>query len=95
VPETDVEMEVWYEGTDRFTVELVAPNGSVLARVAPGAAPVILNFRGQVAVMVANRLDDPNNTDNSIGVFLVAGMPAGVYTVRLHGTSVTDGRFHA
>lgn len=95
VPMSDVELEVWYEGADRFTVELVGPNGSVLATVAPGAAPAVLTSGGQVAVMVANRLTDPNNADNTIGVFLVAGMPAGIYTVRLQGTQVTDGRFHA
>ncbi|MBA3314955.1 MAG: S8 family serine peptidase [Planctomycetaceae bacterium] len=95
VPMSDVELEVWYQGSDRFTVELVGPNGAVLAIVAPGAAPAVLASGGQVAVMVANRLNDPNNADNNIGVFLVAGMPAGVYTVRLQGTQVTDGRFHA
>lgn len=96
VPMLDVELEVWYQGAeDRFTVELVAPNGATLAVVAPGATPAVLTSGGQVAVMVANRLSDPNNGDNTIGIFLVAGMPDGVYTVRLQGTEVTDGQFHA
>ena len=95
VPQSDVELEVWYDGADRFTVELIGPNGVVLATVAPGAAPAVLTAGGMVAVLVANRLNDPNNADNSIGVFLSAGMPAGIYTVRLQGAQVTDGRFHA
>lgn len=95
VPQSDVELEVWYGGADRFTVELIGPSGATLATVAPGASPAVLTAGGQVAVLVANRLNDPNNGDNTVGVFLSAGMPAGAYTVRLRGTEVTDGRFHA
>jgi hypothetical protein len=95
VPRSDVELEVWYKSEDRFTVELSAPDGSVLATVAPGASPVTLVAGGQVAVLATNRLQDPNNSDNHIGVFLSAGMPAGTYTVRLKGDKVTDGSFHA
>jgi len=94
-PTSDVELEVWYAGTDRFTVDLVGPNGATLATVAPGAAPATLTANGTVAALVANRLDDPNNRDNNIGIFLAADMPAGTYTVRLHGDTVTDGRYHA
>jgi subtilisin family serine protease len=95
VPRSDLELEVWYKSEDRFTVELSAPDGSVLATVAPGASPVTLEVGGQVAVLVTNRLQDPNNSDNNISVFLSAGMPAGTYTVRLKGDKVTGGSFHA
>jgi subtilisin family serine protease len=94
-PRSDIELEVWYPGADRFTVELLGPNGTTLAIVSPGAPSETLIANGQVAVLVANRLDDPNNHDNMIGVFLSAGMPSGMYTVRLHGDQVADGRFHA
>ena len=36
VPQRDIELEVWYGGRDRFTVELVDPSGVVRATVAPG-----------------------------------------------------------
>ncbi|HEX4961831.1 MAG TPA: S8 family peptidase, partial [Thermoanaerobaculia bacterium] len=94
-PLSDIELEVWYPGADRFTIELLGPNGDSLATVAPGAPSQTLMANGQVAVLVANRLDDPNNHDNMIGIFLSAGMPSGIYTVRLHGDQVSDGRFHA
>jgi subtilisin family serine protease len=93
--QSDIELEVWYEGSDRFTVELVGPNGATLATVSPGAPSQQLMANGKVAVLVANRLDDPNNHDNMIGIFLSDGMPAGIYTIRLHGDQVSDGRFHA
>jgi subtilisin family serine protease len=94
-PLSDVELEVWYSGADRVTVELLGPDGTSLARVAPGAPSQTLVADGQVAVLVANRLDDPNNHDNMIGIFLSAGMPSGIYTVRLHGDDISSGGFHA
>jgi subtilisin family serine protease len=94
-PSSDIELEVWYPGADRLTVELVGPNGATLATVPAGAPSQTLTANGQVAVLVANRLNDPNNHDNMIGVFLSAGMPAGTYTMRLQGDQISDGRFHA
>ena len=87
-------MEVWYVGAERMTVELIGPNGVSLASVTPGTSQT-LTAGGQVAVLIANRLDDPNNHDNMIGVFLSAGMPGGTYTVRLHGDQIHTGAFHA
>ena len=90
----NIELEIWYTGADRFTVELITPNGVSLAMVAPGASQT-LTAGNQVAVFIANRLNDPNNHDNMIGIFLSDGMPGGTYTVRLHGDQVTNGEFHA
>lgn len=93
-PVRDIEMEIWYPGSDRFTVELIGPNGVTLATVAPGGSQT-LTAGEVVAVFIASRLNDPNNYDNMIGVFFAAGMPAGTYKIRLRGDQVTDGRFHA
>lgn len=91
---TSNEMEIWYAGTDRFTLELIAPNGSTVAVVPPGQNRT-LTFQGQVVVFLANRLNDPNNGDNMIGLFLEPNLPAGRWTVRLRGDVVTNGAFHA
>jgi subtilisin family serine protease len=48
-----------------------------------------------VVALLANRLNDPNNHDNMIGIFLLSGMPGGRYIVRLTGEVVTNGKFHA
>ena len=90
----DIEMEIWYPHSDRFSIELIAPNGNSLVTVLPGGSET-LRANGNVAVFVANRLNDPNNQDNMIGIFLSQGMPGGTYTVRLHGDQITDGNFHA
>jgi subtilisin family serine protease len=92
-PVFDLEFELWYKGQDRFTVELVDPSGVVRATVAPGQNKTL--SVGSRTVLVANRLQDPNNGDNMIGVFLSSGIAPGTYIVRLRGDVVTDGRFHA
>lgn len=87
-------MEIWYSGTDRFKVELIAPNGALLATAVPGETKEV-KLGTNVVALLANRLNDPNNYDNMIGVFLMSGMPGGRYVVRLTGNSVSNGRFHA
>ncbi len=88
------EFELWYPGSDRLAVELIAPNGLSLGLVEPGST-LPLEIEGSVVVFVANRLDDPNNHDNMIGIFLEQGLPAGSWIVRVHGLEVRDGSFHA
>jgi subtilisin family serine protease len=93
VPPRDIELEVWYPGADRFTVELLDPAGVARATVGPGANRTLTV--GPRTVFIANRLSDPNNADNMIGIFMARGIAPGIYTVRLRGTTVTNGRFHA
>jgi subtilisin family serine protease len=87
-------LELWYAGADRFRIELYGPNGALLATASPGETKQVVIGTTLVA-LVANRLNDPNNRDNMIGVFLAAGMPGGNYIVRLTGEVVSNGQFHA
>lgn len=91
---TQNELEVWYRGPDRFAMELLAPGGRSLGRIEPGHNGNVQR-QGQVVLFVANRLGEPNNQDNTIGVFLESGLPSGRWTVRLHGVTVQDGTYHA
>ncbi|MBL9176347.1 MAG: S8 family serine peptidase, partial [Verrucomicrobiales bacterium] len=93
-PPGECELEVWFAGVDRFAAELVAPNGQVLTNVGPGENRT-LTSQGIPVVFLTNRLNDPNNHDNVINLFLAAGLPAGTWRMRLRGVTVTDGRFHA
>lgn len=91
---TSNELEIWYAGEDRFTVELLDPDKKRVALVKPQYT--WKNPRDSKELMtIVNRLDDPNNHDNTINVFFERGVRDGVWTLRLHGTSVRDGRFHA
>lgn len=89
-----IELELWYAGADRLSVELIGPSGAALTVAAPGETKQVV-IGTQLVALVANRLNDPNNHDNMIGVFLMGGMPGGRYTVRLTGVGVPPGGFPA
>lgn len=88
------ELEIWYGAEDRFAVELIAPGGQSVGIVEPGQNGELV-IDGQVIIFIGNRLTDPNNNDNMIGVFLEQGLPSGQWIVRLHGRTVVHGAFHA
>lgn len=92
---THKEVELWYDGADRIGVELIDPGGNSLFLVDPGDPPRVLSIGGQIAAVVSNRLSDPNNSDNMIGVFLESTLPTGKWGLRLTGLNITDGKFHA
>lgn len=91
---TSNELEIWYQGEDRFAVEVIAPNGQTQTRVEPGETRA-LQSQGRVVLLAANRLADPNNQDNMIGIFLESGLPLGKWIIRLQGVTIQDGSFHA
>jgi len=62
--------------------------------VEPGQSRTLTNS-GKTVIFIANRLSDPNNGENNIGIFLESDLPAGDWIVRLHGVAVTNGVFHA
>lgn len=91
---TENELELWYPGAGRLTFDLLAPDGSVVGSVAPGQSGTV-SSGGQVMVFAANRLTDPNNGDNMIGVFLSRRAPAGTWRLRLRSTTGKKVAFHA
>jgi subtilisin family serine protease len=91
---TGNELEIWYASEDRFTIDLIDPDGKRVARVKPRCIWEKTDAsRGLMTVV--NRLDDPNNRDNTINVFFERGVRDGVWTLRLRGDHVRDGNFHA
>lgn len=91
---TSNELELWYRKGDLFAVEIIAPDGKSVLRAEPNETKT-LQAGNKTVMLVDNRIGDPNNGDNMIGVFLRRELPPGRWTVRLHGASVDDGRFHA
>jgi subtilisin family serine protease len=97
IPRADAtanEVEIWYAGQDRFTLDLLDPRGHLVAQVKPGELwETPSGCKG--LMIVVNRLDDPNNRDNTINLFFERDVPAGDWTLRLRGDKVRDGHFHA
>jgi subtilisin family serine protease len=96
IPEDDPldhELEIWYPGPDRFDVEVIA-NGRSLLTVATGQTKSMAHS-GKTAILVVSRLNDPNNHDNQIAIFLDKGLEPATWTIRLRGVTVGSGKFHA
>lgn len=93
--QTSNEFELWYPGKDRITLELIAPDGSSVGKVTPGGPARVAKNGNTIVLYAVNRLNDPNNHDNTIGIYMDSSLPSGKWTVRLHGTSIQDGSFHA
>ncbi|MGE5828269.1 MAG: S8 family serine peptidase, partial [Micromonosporaceae bacterium] len=90
---TGSELELYYASADRFTVLLVDPSHSVVARVASGADGPIVS--GDAVVGHIYHIERGANVDRHVDVFLNPGAPAGVWQVRLLGEIIQDGRYHA
>jgi subtilisin family serine protease len=88
------EMEIWYPGADRLAVELIDPDGASLAMVRAGEERVVRRD-GVIVATLYNRLQDPNNGDNQIELFLWPEAAVGVWTTRLVGEHVGVSGFDA
>ncbi len=91
---TDNEIEIWYSGQDEFRAELMAPDGSSLGSVSLGSNGRLTDDNDNTILFASHRQSDPNNGDNTIGIFLENALPSGMWTIRLHAVQVTDGHFH-
>ena len=87
------EIDIWYAGSDRIVVEVIAPESQSAGR-ASTAEQADLIVRGERVGRLYNRFRDPNNFDNEATVFLNSTAPRGSWILRLHGTYVEDGRYH-
>ncbi len=88
------EVDLWYPGADRIAVSVQGPHGMPALPVSPGPAQVLL-YQGRAVGRAYHRLADPNNGDNQVALYLDADAPDGRWTLRLEGSDVVDGRFHA
>lgn len=87
------EFELWYSGDARLDVELVAPDGTVFGPVLPGAnLPLGLS---DVVIFISNRLADPNNDDNVIGIWIADGVSGGDWSVRVTSHDDVEVAYHA
>jgi subtilisin family serine protease len=96
---THNELEIWYSKDDHLKVELIDQNDQSIGEIDLGASARILNQANDLLFFVAHRKGDPNNGDNTIGIFMNtesmdSSLPSQI-TLRLHGVSIADGQFHA
>jgi subtilisin family serine protease len=96
---THNELEIWYGKDDQFKLELIDRDDNSIGEIELGASARILSQTNELLFFVAHRQADPNNGDNTIGVFMnTESMPSSLPSeikLRLHGVAIADGQFHA
>lgn len=92
--DTGHEIDIWLPGAARVAVELIAPDGTSLGIAEPGTN-LPIGTDQELAVFIANRLNEPNNHDNLIGIFIAGGISGGVWIARLHSRDNAAAPFHA
>jgi subtilisin family serine protease len=96
LPGAEDEVEFWFDSADRDVVlELIAPDGSSVARVDPGQSIELRTHADDppVAVLVS-RQGDPNNGDNVINLWMSPDMPKGRWEIRLSNSGVRAVEVH-
>jgi len=96
------ELELWCGSQDRFAVEVFTPQGRKIGPIEPREFIENRRLDDGSFISIYNELYHPANGANYISVYLspnlrsepVVGVPAGTWTVRLHGRQVRDGRYH-
>jgi len=88
------EIDVWYSGRDRLTVEVVAPTGVTTGAVALGARASLVHDGTSLAA-VHHREREPNSGDNNIRIVIGHGSVSGTWELRLEAVQIIDGHFDA
>jgi subtilisin family serine protease len=79
------EFELWYSGQEHLEVTLVAPDGTRFGPVAPNAN-LSMATDTEVAIFIANVINDPDNGDHVIGVWIAEGLADGDFVVEVTST---------
>jgi len=98
---TENEFELWFNPQDRFAVSLRTPEGQWIGPIGPREYIENRRLPDGSFISLYNELYHPANGANYVGIYLspnlranpVVGVPAGTWTVRLHGREVRDGRY--
>ena len=94
-------VEIWYDGQDRFDVGVAVPTSppTTIGPVTPGGTSGKVTLQNGVIVEVRSDVNDPRNGNNRIGIiFVVPGgqsIPPGNTRIALTGTTVVNGTFQA
>lgn len=94
---THNELEIWYSKDDQLKLELIDQDDRSIGEVNLGSSARILNQANELLFFIAHRQGDPNNGDNTIGIFMntqSSSSPSKI-KLRLHGITISDGQFHA
>ncbi|WLE01026.1 S8 family serine peptidase (plasmid) [Agrobacterium leguminum] len=87
------ELEFWYSGERRLEVTLIADDGTQFGPVQPNDT-LPIGAGNQLSIFISNRLDDPNNHDNVIALWIAEGLSDGNWTIRLRSLDGENAEYH-
>ncbi|MEO9875135.1 MAG: S8 family serine peptidase [Anderseniella sp.] len=95
------ELEIWYQPQDRISVEIKPPGGLWSTRVPPGEFIRNEMLPDGTFLSIFNELYDASNGCNKISIYMspflegpVVGVTPGVWTIKLIGEEIRDGRYN-
>ncbi|MDN3638810.1 S8 family peptidase [Simiduia curdlanivorans] len=91
---TSSELEIYYESSDRFMVEVIDPQGQTIARSSVGEQHELI-INGRRVGRIYHIARSQGNHDRLVDIFFYPNAPGGNWQIRLTGERVDDGRFHA
>jgi subtilisin family serine protease len=91
---TPNELEVWYSGSDAFSVRVDSPSGATSSWVQLGGHADLIES-GRSVGRLYHRTRDPNNGDHHIDLFLYPGASSGLWSVTLFAEKSESGVYHA
>lgn len=95
---SEVNMDLWYESPDRFSIKVQSPGGETSKSIAPGNGPEIFQLDGS-QIFVDSRLNNPFNKNNHIFIKIQVDkitetISEGEWKLHLAGDNISDGRFN-
>ena len=91
---TTNELDIWYPGRDRLTIELATRDGRA-RRVVPLGQKAAITVGGAELARIRHRQSDPQNGDHQCTIFLEPNPAVRDWEVTLRADDVVDGRVHA
>lgn len=96
------ELEIWYSSQDRFEISVRPPGMDWIGSVKPRQFIENQQLPDKSMISVYNEMYHTANGSNYISVYLspffsdtgIVGVPAGRWTIRLHGLEIRDGNYH-
>lgn len=91
---TSSEIELYYESSDRFLVEVIGPHGYSLGVTEPGEDTALIMDSLPIGHMY-HRQRQVGSNDRHVDIFLHDHAPAGIWSLKINAQFAEDGRFHA
>lgn len=88
------EVEIWYPGSDHFSLRLIAPDGEMVADTEP-FEDIQISYCNNPVGYIFHRSKEPNTGLNHIDIILDVSILKGKWIIQVIGTKVSDGAFNA